>query len=130
MIEQVTPEQVRGMKEFLDPLFRKANGYFYDLMTTESVISDIEAGKMQCFIVGDLVIVTQVDLYPNGKVLRVILTAGKGFADHAKDLDDFLCEMGRLNACKAVVTGGRRGWEYFANQNGWKTFGEYRKELK
>ena len=129
-VEQVRPESVDELRDWLIPLFDSANHYFLDLLTADSIIADIKEGTKQCFICNESVIVTEVIEHPNGKVLMIVLMAGKNADVWIADAINFLAKMAKLNECKAIITSGRLGWKKHAKKLGWDMYYEYRKEIK
>ena len=110
--------------------FARAMGYYLDLYTPNYITEKIADGNMQCFRVDSLIIVTQVEEFPNGKILRIVLVAGNG-AKHTLPLaEGFFTRMAEINGCKAILTSGRVGWAKYARKLGWTVFNEYRKEMK
>ena len=85
---------------------------------------------MQCFVIGGMVFVTQVEEFPNGKALRLILAAGSNAKRWVPEADAFFIKMAQLNDCRVLLTTGRQGWAKYAKRLGWQVFNEYRKELK
>lgn len=111
-----------------EPEFARALAYF-DLYTPEFITEQIATGHMQCFVVGGLLFVTQVEEFPNGKALRIILAAGKNMPEWIDAANEFVEGMARLNGCRMLLSSGRPGWKSEAKKHGWKVFNEYRKEL-
>jgi len=128
-VEQVRPESVDELRDWLIPLFDSANHYFLDLLTADSIIDGIKDGTKQCFVCDDSVIVSEVTEYPNGKVLNIVLVAGKDADKWLSKADAFFTEMAKLNGCKAIITTGRIGWKKLNASLGYKMYGEYRKEI-
>lgn len=109
-------------------LFRRALKRF-DLLTPEFITEKIADGTMQCFLFGESVVVTQIEQFPNGRALRVILSAGKNMPEWIDAANEFVEGMARLNGCRMLLSSGRPGWKSEAKKHGWKVFNEYRKEL-
>jgi hypothetical protein len=102
----------------------------FDLLTPAYITEQIANGNMQCFLIGGIVFVTQVEEFPNGKALRLILAAGSNAKQCVPDAERFFMEMAKLNGCRTLLTTGRQGWAKYAKRLGWQVFNEYRKELK
>lgn len=102
----------------------------FDLLTPAYITEQIANGNMQCFLIGGIVFVTQVEEFPNGKALRIIIAAGSGARQWVPEADAFFIKMAQLNNCRVLLTTGRHGWAKYAKRFGWQVFNEYRKELK
>lgn len=95
----------------------------------DDVRSMIESGEAQLWERGDAVLITQIDDYPQKRVLTIWLAAGK--------LEDVLAAVPVLEEMLSAELGveqvtvvGRRGWAKFADGMGYKpTMTHYTKEL-
>jgi hypothetical protein len=93
-----------------------------NLYTPQDILNAIAIGKMQSFTEGDSWAITQIALFPRGKVIEIIAMLGDG-----KDMPrlhdrilDFATEIG----AGVIQAYGRKGWKPYALKRGWKVKAE------
>jgi hypothetical protein len=104
--------------------------YFHNLYEIEDIRQDLKNGHKQLWLIGDnAAIITQIEIFPRGKVLRVFSASGEDRGKWLGEADSFCDALARANDCSVVIANGRRGWSKDAANAGWTRFNEYRKEL-
>ena len=88
------------------------------LYLIQDIISAVEAGKMQMFMEGDSIAVTQISLYPRAKVLEVLIVVGS--LEKLRVLHDRLLIFAAEIGASVIQAYGRKGWLPDAERRGWK----------
>ena len=88
------------------------------LYTPQDILAAIAANKMQSFVEGDSWVITQVGLFPRGKVLEVIAVVGG--LDDLRVLHDRILDYARDIGASVIQAYGRKGWLPDAVKRGWK----------
>lgn len=105
----------------------RAFGFWHHLYELPDVMERIHDGRFQSFAGGDTWVVTEVAVFPKGKVLNIVLIVG-----HLQEYFDLLPrieEFGREQGCFLITGTGRSEWE-LVPQPGWKKVASlYAKEL-
>jgi hypothetical protein len=90
-------------------------GGLYELSDLLERIAD---GRMQAHVSHETLAVTEISVYPQRRVLTIILLVGD-LAD-GEDLHRQVLDFARKMECAAIVTHGRDGWAQLAKSHGWK----------
>lgn len=88
-----------------------------DTHNLKDILADIEAGRMQSFVMGETWVITQILEMPRKRVLEIVVVAGD--MDDAEKLYDAVLEYGRRQKCSLVRTFARHGWARKAKSRGW-----------
>lgn len=83
----------------------------------EDVVDAVRAGRMQAWINGDSIAITEIIAYPRKKVLHCFLAAGKS-AEIIAMMGD-AGKWGRSLGCSAFTIAGRKGWVRVLGKHGW-----------
>lgn len=78
----------------------------------------IATGHMQLWPAPDGCLVTEIEVYPQRKVLNVFL--GGGNLRQLIDMHDAVAAWGVSQGCTAATIKGRPGWERVYRTRGWK----------
>jgi hypothetical protein len=97
---------------------RRALDRMGGLYTVNDLLERIADGRMQAFVEGKSILVTEINLFPRARTLDCIVVAGD-LADcralHARAMR-FAAEIG-ADVVRAI---GRRGWLADATKHGWR----------
>lgn len=110
-------ETSKTVLDFL-PQLEEALGHAGNTHTPQDVAEMVLSGEAQLWVEGDGLMITEVEEYPNGPVLRCWLAAG--------EMDDVLALLpriygyGRYRGCEEVVMTGRKGWKRVLADEGWE----------
>lgn len=85
--------------------------------TADDVAELVKAGRMQSWVNGDSLVVTEVVQYPRTNALNVFLAVGN--MDEVLDLIPMMAEFGRQHGCTKMRMQGRRGWARVLPDLGW-----------
>lgn len=77
----------------------------------------VKAGRMQSWVNGDSLVVTEVVQYPRCNALNVFLAVGN--MDEVLDLIPTMAEFGRQHGCTKMRMQGRKGWARVLPHLGW-----------
>lgn len=88
------------------------------LYTAADIIAKVEANTMQMFCLNDSIAVTQINVFPQKRVLHVITAVGN--IDDLRVLHDRLMVFAREMEVDLIQAHGRRGWVKDAAKNGWR----------
>jgi len=92
-----------------------------NLFSVEDVLDLVERGQYQLWQDGDSVVVTEVIVLPQAKVLNFLLAAGS--IPTLSRMVPVLENWGSIvEGCTLAATTGRRGWErsFLTKEQGWK----------
>jgi hypothetical protein len=90
------------------------NGGLYKL---DDILEEIKRNKMQSFACNQSWAVTQVEDYPQKRVLTIVLVVGE-----MEDVDDMYAQIKKYaleNGAVRIQAWGRPGWVKKADQMGW-----------
>lgn len=100
------------------PLIESALAYAGGTHTVADVERLVDEGKCQFWPGHGACVVTEIDTYPQRKVLHFFLAAGNSPALEA--MQDGIIAWGREQGCTLARFVGRRGWERtFMARTGW-----------
>lgn len=94
--------------------------------TPESLYKRALCGEVQIWGVGDeskvlMVLLTQIAIFPAGKVLEVFWCAGQGVYEEAQELVDTTFDLfAKKENCRRIDIIGRDGWEKVLRSRGFK----------
>lgn len=86
--------------------------------TPDDVSRAVAEGRMQAWLNGDSLVVTEVLEFPQAKALNVFLAVGN--LDEVMALQPGLEAFGREHGCKALRMEGRKGWRKVLPRHGWR----------
>ncbi len=130
VLNYVRPEDIDSCWSFIEPRISEALAYFHDLYSPEDIRTDLKNGDKQLWIIPEqLTVITSIELYPRGKVLRVFSVSGSGLETWFDTALEFCENLARLNGCRMLISTGRSGWSRHTKRHGLKQFAEYRKEI-
>ena len=86
--------------------------------TPQDVAHAVSEGRMQAWVNGESLVVTEVLEFPRAKALNVFLAVGD--LNEVMSMQPSIEEYGRQNGCVAMRMEGRRGWSRVLPQYGWK----------
>ena len=93
---------------------------YTDVIDAQDVLNAIRERRMQCFLADDKgVFVTEVQMYPRKKVLRVVSLGGSDLDSWLPDVTNLLDDWAREIGAKVECT-GRKGWVRKLAQYGWR----------
>lgn len=110
-------ETDKTVLDFL-PQLKTALDHAGNTHTIQDVAELVLAGQAELWVEGDGLIITEIEEYPQGPVLRCWLAAG--------DMDDVLSLLprvygyGRWRGCEKVTMLGRKGWKRVLADEGWE----------
>lgn len=84
----------------------------------EDVVDAVRAGKMQAWINGDTIAITEIIVYPRKRVLHCFLASGT--MQGVIDMMDDASMWGRMQGCTAFTVAGRKGWARVLGRHGWR----------
>lgn len=84
----------------------------------EDVLQGVVEGRMQAWVNGESIAVTEIIVYPRKKVLNGFLAAGN--MREILDMVPSAAEWGRAQGCDAFTLAGRKGWQRVFGRRGWK----------
>ena len=126
LVSRVFPEQFDAVwsaaAEAADGGFRHGAG---DTITPEEIRQSVISGDMEMWAVHDAeqiaaVVVIQVVGRPQGKVLKVVLVAGREFASWGQQIQELLTEYANLIGAASIEAVARPGMAKWLAQMGWK----------
>jgi hypothetical protein len=91
--------------------------------TLDDIKSALDAQHMQLWAIHDgtlrCVFVTQINNYPNRRILECLALNGKNPKQWISFLLENMYDYAKENQCDYMETGGRKGWEKMFKQNQW-----------
>jgi hypothetical protein len=100
------------------PLLEKALKQGGSVYASEDIFDALLSGKMQAFYNDDATVITEIVQFPRARYLQVIICIGK--LDAVMDLHPKVIDFAKANACKYMISSGRKGWTPFVKRKGWK----------
>ena len=88
------------------------------LYTAADILAKVEAGTMQMFCLNDSIAVTQINVFPQKRVLHIITAIGN--IDDLRVLHARLMVFAKEMDVDLIQAHGRRGWVKDAAKNGWR----------
>lgn len=86
--------------------------------TPADVAQAVAEGRMQSWVNGDSVVITEVMQYPRTNALNVFLAVGN--MDEVLVLIPMMAEFGRQHGCTKMRMQGRKGWARVLPDLGWR----------
>jgi hypothetical protein len=86
--------------------------------TPADIAALIEEGKMQAWVNGDSLVVTEIANYPQVSAVNIVIAVGS--LSEVMAMQPLIEEFGRLHGCAVMRMQGRRGWERVLPHHGWK----------
>lgn len=84
---------------------------FFDYYDEQWVISQAAQGHLQVWTIGpDVMFMTQVSIFPKGKVLDILWAQGEGLEDYLEAGWETLQRFAVIQDCIRIRIIGRRGW--------------------
>jgi hypothetical protein len=79
----------------------------------DDVLEKLRESDMQLWVVNqfDAAVVTQIQVYPQHKVLLFVAVGGSNMAEWLDEMLDVIEEWGRQMGCRYAEAFGRAGWE-------------------
>jgi hypothetical protein len=84
----------------------------------QDIAALVEAGKMQAWVNGDSLVITEVMHYPRVSVVNIVIAVGK--LSEVMSLQPAIEDFAREHKCAALRMEGRKGWERVLPHHGWK----------
>jgi hypothetical protein len=105
----------RDVMEKLRPKVEKALRLGRNAYSFDDLCLAVERSRLKLFYRQDALLFCEVTLFPQYPVLTVVLVAGdlKG----VRQLDDAVCQWGRMMGCSRAIAFARPGWSKYGN--GW-----------
>lgn len=119
MVLEPTPAPGSTILDFL-PQIQEALDIGGNTHTVEDVAQELLDGKAQLWIHGEGMVITTVEDWPQKRILRFWLAAGK--LDDILVMGDYIYQWGREQGCTEAGITGRRGWVKPLATQGWKEF--------
>ena len=88
------------------------------LYTAADIIAKVQEHTMQMFCLNDSIAVTQINIFPQKRVLHIIVAVGD--IDDLRVLHDRLMIFAKDMKVDLIQAHGRRGWVKDAIKNGWR----------
>lgn len=112
--------QIDDVKEWVAPLLDKITKKFDCGYSTEDILYALKAQDMQLWSWNkDVVLVTQVTVYPQYKVLFVLFVAGSNMGEWFNPAMEVLEKYAASLGCKYVTGEGRKGWIRYSKARGY-----------
>jgi len=92
----------------LKPLLRPALAQAGDLFTVDDVWAAVQKGQAQFWPAANSVVITEIKVYPRGKVLHVWLAGGR--LEEIMVLTGYIKRFAKEQGCDRITMHGRRGW--------------------
>lgn len=83
----------------------------------EDVVEAVRDGRMQAWVNGDSIAITEIIAYPRKRVLHAFLAGGS--MRGVLDMIDSAAAWGRAQGCTAFTIAGRKGWLRVLGRRGW-----------
>ena len=84
----------------------------------QDIAALVQEGKMQAWVNGDSLVITEVMHYPRVSVVNIVLAVGK--LSEVMSLQPVIEDFARAQKCVALRMEGRKGWERVLPHHGWK----------
>lgn len=84
----------------------------------QDIAAMVEAGKMQAWVNGDSLVITEVMHYPRVSVVNIVIAVGR--LSEVMSLQPAIEDFAREQKCAALRMEGRKGWERVLPHHGWK----------
>ena len=101
------------------PQIESALAYSGGTHIFEDVVRGVVDGRMQAWINGDSIAITEIIVYPRKKVLHGFLASGN--MRRVLEMVPSAAEWGRQQGCTAFTLAGRKGWQRGFGNRGWRT---------
>lgn len=98
-------QDIHKCKEWIEAALEYAD----DCHRFEDVAQGIREGRFQLWPAARGCMVTEIQVYPQKKVLNVFLAGGE--LDQLKDMEADMAAWGKAQGCNTATFYGRRGWE-------------------
>jgi hypothetical protein len=82
------------------------------------ILDRIKDGRMQAFVRGNSMLVTQINCFPRAKALDVVVAIGD--LDDCRELHDEALAFADKENISLIRAYGRRGWMPDARDHGWR----------
>lgn len=92
----------------LKPLLLPALAHAGDLFTLDDVWQAVQNGQAQFWPAANSVVITEIKVYPRGKVLNVWLAGGR--LEEIMVLTGYIKKFAKEQGCARITMQGRRGW--------------------
>ena len=122
-------DQVDSMWGYIEPIIKKAVDLTPDRISTQDLYDSAKAGGYLLWIVCEeenekliiqAVLSTRVLQYPKTKALAIDFVAGQKMKDWLRTVMEKFEELGKLNQCTHIEGYGRKAWQKYLNEYGWK----------
>lgn len=89
--------------------------HFFEYFTVEWVFEQARKKLLQVWVLGgegtvDLVILTQINVFPAARVFQVIGAAGRKLETHLDRISDVFDKVAEMHDCSRIEVLGRPGW--------------------
>lgn len=101
-------EFLQGRWTELSPLLQPALDREGNLFSLDDVWQAVQEGKAQFWPGRTSALVTEIKVYPRGKVLNVWLAGG--VLDEIRNIVPFIRSFGSEKGCTKIALTGRKGW--------------------
>lgn len=88
------------------------------LYTTQDILSEVRAGRMQMFAERDSIAVTKIVNFPRAKVVEIMAVVGN--LDDLRQLHDRILIFAAEIGASVIQAYGRKGWLEDAYRRGWR----------
>ena len=99
------------------PQIESALAYSGGTHLFEDVVQGVVEGRMQAWVNGDSIAITEVIVFPRKKTLHGFLAAGN--MKRILEMVPSAAEWGRQQGCTAFTLAGRKGWQRVFGKRGW-----------
>jgi hypothetical protein len=84
----------------------------------EDVVQGVIDGRMQAWVNGDTIAITEVVVFPRKKTLHCFLAGGK--LRGVIEMMPSAIAWGQVQGCTAFTVAGRKGWMRVLSRHGWE----------
>ena len=86
--------------------------------TADDIMDAVSEGRMQAWVQGDSLVVSEIMTFPRGSAVNIVLAVG--LLDDVMSLQPAIEAFGREHGCKVMRMEGRKGWARVLPAHGWK----------
>jgi len=101
------------------PQIESALAYSGGTHVFEDVAQGVIEGRMQAWVNGGSIAITEIIVFPRKKTLHGFLAAGN--MREILDMVPSASEWGKQMGCTGFTLAGRKGWQRVFGKRGWKT---------
>jgi hypothetical protein len=125
----IPKDHVESMWKHVEPILERAVGLTPDRINTQDVYEGAKSGAYLMWLVTEerdniqyiqAVLTTRIADYPKSKALCIDFVAGTRMKEWLPVVMPTLEELGKTNGCSHIEGYGRRAWNKYLNEYGWK----------